>query len=226
MSDTVVVLSYKRDVGDTCTGDVRVGEVHVTFSQLRYRKMLQLLATFATPYNAKRVDIVRLERPELLPMQLDEATVALMKVDMVEFIHRLCFGNDQPVEVDFKKVVEAKERQEKAVPMVAGVLLGGLATLAEAIGDEVYCVYKMGEIECPLCGRWHEAHYRGGGCYGGPVPQYRLTHTWAIVSVVHLLGLPVERYYFPREWNPSHGWISKKDLTELYRSSLQERTAT
>jgi hypothetical protein len=241
MAEVIIKLSYRHDSKDTCTGDVGVvatesatpEHLFLPFDKVPYRRMLRALAIFGRQYEATSVIIKRLDRPELLPMKLDEATTKLMKEDMVAFIHALCVGDDQPIVVDLQKVREAKAKKEDAVPRVEAVLMGGHDTLAEAIGDNVYC--RMNEkdfVECPLCGRWHlskEFSSKVGPSISATCPHENLGLTfvphrrWAVISIAQLLNLPMVRYYLPRGWNPTRGWISKQQLTELYRSSVQER---
>lgn len=229
-----VVLSYAHEAGDTCTGVISLnGEPICPFKALPYRRMLKNLAKVGMEHDVMVVDIARSDCPELLPMRLDDATTKLMKEDMVAFIHALCVGTDQPIVVDLKKVREAKAKKEAAVPRVEGVLLGGHDTLAEAIGDVVYCrVNDKDFVECPLCGRWHKSRTfaaKTGSSLSATCPHknlglvFFLHRRWAVISIAQLLNLPMIRYYLPRGWNPTRGWISKQKLTELYRSSLQER---
>lgn len=240
MADCAVVLEYRHDAGDTCTGcmgptaeenaaTAPLTHLYLPFEKVEYRRMLKRLAEMGKHYDAKKVIIRRLDRPELFPMQLDDTTVALMKTDMVEFIRSLCHGNDQPIVVDLSKVREAKTRREEAAKRVEGVLVGGYDTLAEAIGDLVFC--RKGpkdEIECPLCGRWHQVPESGSvTCAetGINLPSIK-KGIWMVISTAFLLNLPVSRYYLPREWNPTRSWIQKNTFTELYRSSLKERAST
>jgi hypothetical protein len=110
-----------------------------------------------------------------------------------------------------------------------GLLRVGHDTIAEAFGDLVYCAVDPAshQIECPGCGRWAEASTQRLACEitGCSIRiMGKLTgRAWFVVGTDELLKLGLERYYLPRSWNSSRGWISRDELLAMFENFKKER---
>jgi hypothetical protein len=150
---------------------------------------------------------------------LDSQTVELLNVDPAAAISSMSHPDT---------VVHVRDEMTSDRP---GLKVGH-ATLAASFGDEVYCAYTRGELECPGCGRWsslangfiittftcQHCSFQTIGVTQGP---------WFVVDVKQLLlspALATRSFYLPRKWNTGGPWIHSSDLQERYETFLRERS--
>lgn len=156
-----------------------------------------------------RILIERTDRQGLQPIVLDKPTKEILKADPALAIKLLTYDNRG---TSSGRVVH---KQEAPPPMRSGY-----DSLAEAIGEEVYCRIHKGLVECPGCGMWSSAIHPcfftcRKKCLIANVPVL-YTEQWARFKTVDLLQLMLPRLYIPRDWNPHKPWISKSDLEKMY----------
>lgn len=187
------------------------------FKDFSFARVMSHLARTIRGYEpGGRVTLVRSELKGS-DYPLDEATVELLRVDPAAAIRSMTHD---------RTTVVVRDKLPSAVP--SGLLRAGHETIADALGDRIYVAMdQSGRFECVGCGRWRE---------GAPdVMSCTIEHclvklrghlhgkTWYSVPTRDVLSLNLTRYYIPRGWNPSRGWITHADLNKMYRDFQKER---
>jgi len=136
---------------------------------------------------------------------------------------------------DLRKVDTLNSPEPSTVPAGSGLIRTGYDTIAEAFGEEIYIRKREGLVECPSCGRWQGTirHYSPISvdmycpCQfllpGKIIEREGKTRGWFIVRTQALLSSCQERYFLPREWNPSEAWIKHEDLLKMFESYMKEK---
>ncbi len=238
-----VRLRYHRDECDTCTGDLSIAEIGddhpeamTSFEKKAHKNVIYMLSTAVkSTFNVERVIFQRTDRTGLLPIQLDEATVHLLKTDPLAAIRALSWGNTKPVVVDLSAVRKAKETAKQKVTSTTllpkSVFVAAREGLSEAFGDVLHVVLHEGSAECPFCGRWTKQRRHVEGLFHCDkcrmdCPIVGVHQRWLTFSVEALLATPATRFYFPFGWNPTFNWITKESLNSLYEAWQIERKVT
>lgn len=213
-------LEYRR-IGTSYSGVITV-QVETTsghfcdygFVDYPYSRMMSRLAKTIQKYDEVTVVFVRTEL-KYASYELDQKVIALLRSDPALAIRSMSV---EPIRVIVR---------DKPTSLPAGLLRVGHGTLAASFGDEVYCAVRSDTIECPVCGRWSRATVKDIMCMN-PACFLRLRGKrvgvpWFAVKTEDVLGANAPRYFLPRPWNPSGGWITREELSELYRTFQKER---
>lgn len=225
-----LVLRYRRDDGDTCTGTMAVRELPIgdetiihRFQCYTFNRMFAKVANNLNEHRLERTVIQRTDRDGLLPVLLEKDTTQLLRTDPVEALRVLNWGSTTSNVVDLTAVRAKKEAQANRTPLFRA----GHDTLADSLGDTVYCrVRAEGGIECPFCGltgHFEKPMFVCSRCKRTATCAVVPSGEWALFSVDELLQKDVVRLYLPRGWNPSRGWIGKEVLRVLYEDWLNEK---
>lgn len=214
-------LSYGRS-GETYHGSFYVmvyptrGYLNrLSFDSYTFPRMMSKLAQFVREYEETEVVLERLEIKGS-SYRLDAETVSQLRTDPASAISHM---------MPDSRVVVIRDPAKHRMTPPSGLLRAGHDTVAAAFGDSVYCASnEAGRIECPACGRWAMV---AGKCTNDTcqvqVPGTVSGMSWFITATQDLLQLNLKRYYLPRSWNPSRGWISHEELTELHEAFKEER---
>lgn len=225
MSTPDLVVRYRRDVEETCTGEICLiwsdGSVPATlllpFEALPFNKMMSHTSRILNERTVGRLSFERTDRPGLRPFVMDNPTVELLRTDPVAAIQAMTVPS---IHIDLRK--------DKSVATSPPVFTAGYDTLAESFGDHVFVRVRGNEVECPGCGMWSPFAESGTlHCYKKcflSVPA-RFVAGWAAISVEALLSLNLERYFLPRGWNKTLVFITHADLSALYDQWKKERTS-
>jgi hypothetical protein len=193
-------------------------DTKVEFDQHTFPRMMSRLAQHLREQS--EVTGVVLTRLELGQSEytLDLDTVELLRKDPAAAISSMMHES--------RTVHIGRHRSASSPP---NLLRAGHDTVAAAFGDEVYlAIDNQGRHECPGCGRWSPRRTHGTVCCDKLECQLALsgvTHggRWFSAATQQLLDAHRPRYYLPRAWNPSGGWISYEDLNVLFRDYSKER---
>lgn len=211
-------VRYRREKVDRCTGSIVLvhGENEqplIEFDQILFREVLVRLSRMLRTEGILPVFIERLDAPGLLPLALPQDVVELLVSDPVRAIHAL---DVQPSSSGGSTPTVRRANAEVRSP--APVFRAGYDTLAQAFGTFVYCRRNQaGDVECPACGRWTPAEEVFVCPAHGLRVWVEYTTSWAKFRVKDLLATGLPRFYLPRQWNPSGGWITRDDLQEKER---------
>lgn len=227
-----LTLYYRHDSNDTCTGCiiVRKDEQLETypFSCKEFHRMMSLVSKHLSISNISEMTIQRTDRDGLKPYKMEQVMVDLLRTDPVAAIHSMSVPH-RTLDLRGMRGLDAATLREKLAGMMetlrtdlfvyggASLLVVGEDTVADSIGEEVYCRRRDDHIECPGCGMWvHQRDpFECDKRCGSKLPV-RYMERWAAFSVQQLLALNLDRYFLPRRWNPSGGYIDRDKLTELY----------
>lgn len=220
-----IVLTYRRE-GEAYTGSLVYAVKTVPFTAKSYAWVMREVHLALVDLPEAEVQLVRDDRPGLLPVKLDPGARMLLRDDPARFIevHTVApriidMTNGQKPE----RVAKLVERYE--IPARSRLRVGH-DTLADAFGEVVYLKLHKARVESPVDGRWvilgaleqllglrvQEALNTEGDLSG-----------WATVRVEDLLAVNTEQYFLPRAWNSTGPWISKATLREKYEAYLKEK---
>ncbi len=212
-----VKLTYRRE------GEKYVGLIEykakllefkegLSFDQMMFETHRMLLQTpEGTP-----LCIVRLERPNALPVRLEPKLLHQLRTDPLGYIKANTIA---PRVIDMRSertsALVAGERYD--MPRTAG-LSHGLDTLADAFGEKLYSKAKLRQrhwlYEHPGTGRWSDLrtieHWLG--THATEVQPLDKKSGWLLLITEQLLSTDAERFYYPRAWNEFGSWISKEQL--------------
>jgi hypothetical protein len=217
-----LIIRYKHDVNlnqeHVCTGEMfyrrEDGDIapfnHWGFEKVPFKQLLVQASNRLndTSHTIGKIVIERTDRQGLRPIVLDYPTQEILKTDpalavrLLNYEGRAVYGSGG--------VAQA----QKAPPP----LRSGYETLAESIGEEIYCRQRKGLVECPGCGMWSTANnpfYCKKQCLIANVPV-EYTEEWAKFKVLHLLDLHLPKYFIPRGFNKTKPWISNSELKKLF----------
>lgn len=209
--------------GRVLFGDAASGEpgavTLVAFEKAAFSLMFARLAEQVSGFVEREEKIgVTIRRTDLSQpaLRLDDETIFLLHADPVTVIRGL-----QPS--------PAKVFVRRADPASLSPLRIGFDALAATFGDEVFIRRRGDQVECPCCGRWTDVRTapeanrpslsvcRSRAC-DITLPIVLRGDRWASLTVSSLLAAPGrERFFFPREWNKSGPWITRKDLEVSHR---------
>lgn len=213
MSDfhPLVRLSYRRRPRkDTFDGYIEMPNDKLAFKDRSFESMMGMVSDILIEMPDCRLLMKRDEAP--YPMSLPAGIEDLLRKDFVKAMAALT--------VPPRRVVVTPEKM-----VITTVLKSGIATLAEALGETVYVKLRNKssldqQIESPLTGRWVSS-------YQFPLPiastDVSKSGMWATVRVEDLLATSNTRFYLPRGWNPSAGWIDRDSLKDMYDTYLREK---
>lgn len=228
-----VVVAYKR-VGETYEGEIflRSEETRSTGMPFEGKGYSWMMSRFAErlkdhPSYGAVMDVLSGQR--FIRHRLDSRAVELLRTDPAAAISSMSH-EPRTVIVRDEPAANASVKVELKV---------GHDTLADAFGDNVYLRLKDDKIECPFDGRWKQYELEEyGGATGfvryetvelgdiSILPRYENAH-WATVCTSRLKWLGeqrgAQRYYLPRAWNESGGWISHADLEKKYNEYIKEK---
>lgn len=216
MDKVEIKLKYRR-VGELYQGSLHTNSSAVDFEGITFARMMSNLAAQIRMHDSVTVELSRAELPNS-EYRMDAETVELLRVDPAAAIRSMTH-EDRTVHV----------KRVRSVTPPAGLLRAGHDTVAATFGDFVYAaVSATGRIECPGCGRW--AQRSGDVKLQCPNADCQLEvvgvhhgERWYAVPTALLVEKGSRRFYLPRAWNPSGGWISHKDLSKLFRDFIKER---
>lgn len=216
----VILLRYRRELHtEAFTGSITGGFFESHFSFLSFADMFQMVGTALIASPELRLVIQREEGggPATLPLSLE----SLLRTNTPEAIAAMTVPPRRVV------VREARPRP------IVHTLRQGHSTLADALGEDVYLKSKVNtfadewlQVEDPVTGRWVPAVEQGGLLYCGTLPVQVILDTeskWARARVDGILALGLPRYYLPRRWNSTGGWITHEALASLYSQYQKEK---
>lgn len=221
MSLPDLVLSYRHDAGDTCTGSIRFewpdnsrpAILVRDFEKDTFNRMMSNTSRALSGHDVRHLVVERTDHQGLKPIVMDNPTVELLRSDPIAAIQQMTVP---PIHIDLRP------KREEPVP----VFSAGYDALAWSVGEEVFARVRGEHTECPCCGTWcqfvaeNEISCRNATC--GLVISARFVHGWAAVSTKMLLALGRSRYYLPRV---AKGFISHADLERLYNDWKKESTS-
>jgi hypothetical protein len=224
--ENVVTLTYRRSGKlEAYDGRVMGGGRDFQFDAVSFASMLERVGELLRSAPGSRLVIKREEAP--YPLTLPENIEELLRTDVQAAIKLLT--------VPPQRVVVAPLRTPaRAANELLGTLRYGYDTLADSIGELVYlkCRFSRADrvqVEDPVSGRWeamtllHMAAHCGnlplalGGVLMGDQGR------WVAARVTDILALDQPRYYLPRRWNESGGWISHETLSNIYAFYQKEK---
>ena len=182
-----------------------------------FARMLSSVATHVRLHDEATVELSRLELPGS-DYLMDAGTVDLLRKDPAAAISAMTHED---------RTVVIRDRKSSDPPR--GLLRAGHDTVAASFGDNVYMsVSDLGRFECPGCGRWSPVMTHVSAACDGTACRLKIfgnTHgtAWFSTSTELLLSRGLTRYYLPRPWNPSGGWISHEDLRTMFEAFKKER---
>lgn len=216
MADTtpIVLVVYKRETktSDTFEGSIEGVGARATFLGYTFNQILEHTGEVLRNSPGHRLVMKREEAP--YPMLLPEDIEDKLRNDLPAAIEALTVGP--------QRIVVGKPKA-----LVQRGLRHGHDTLADALGDELYLrlqVRRDGSwVEDPVSGRWKPLTVDRlcGVLPVETVSPYR--GAWCTVKTAKLLELAVPRFYLPRGWNESRGWITHDSLAALYAQYLKEK---
>ena len=233
-----ILLRYRRVEGDLSSGHLamqQAGEIEYTLGAFYAEKFSRMMTLFARELSAHPDaggSILRIDKPNLLPYNLDAATLQMFRRDPVTAIRNMDGFSSKPIPMREKE----EQKPIEALPIRACV-----DTLSDAFGEVVYIKFRAGSVECPGCGHWARVIWSHVGshrfvcqkrCEANNVSRpvaCDIHRLWAGVLVEELLTLPLDKFYLPRPWNDGRSWISKADLAaryEAYKAEKEEACST
>jgi hypothetical protein len=111
------------------------------------------------------------------------------------------------------RVVKVRDRPKT----ISISLRSGYGTLADALGESIYISRDQDRVESPLTGRWENNQHLNG------LGLTIVNQVWATVDATRLLGVKAGRFWLPRRWNPSQGWICREDFSKLFNTYKEEK---
>lgn len=181
------------------------------FDKQHFRRLLTAVARHLRAKDYERVVLERIDRQGLQPFVLDNPMTELLRADPAAALQILAADNP-PIRIDLRK---------KAPPPI----VSGYDTVAETLGEHLYCSVQLGRMECPVCGRWSAA--TSPFCCAdmcGLLPMAVIfTERWGKVAVSDLLDLHKVRYFIPRGFNTHRPWMSWEALHSLHMDWIRHR---
>lgn len=226
MSNPELVLRYHHDDGHTCTGELKLrwsdGSQPVRILEdiykMDFNKMMAKVSGALNEHSIEKLVVERSDRDNLKPFVFDNPMTELLRNDPVAALRMM---NPPPIHIDLRK--------QKMPPPTPVFTTTGYDTLAESFGDEVYAKMRSGSVECPGCGMWSPQIHSDSRFHCSKkcllVIDTNYVEGWALFKYEELLTLNLARYYFPRGWNKSGGWISQDDLRALFEQWKKEKTS-
>lgn len=187
------------------------------FSDYTFARMMSALARNIRKCSDVDVVLARLE-VKGSEYKLDAGTVELLRTDPAAAIRSMMHED--------RTVIIRSSKSNRPPP---GLLRAGHDTVAAAFGDDTYVsINDLGRFECPGCGRWSPCTTHVSAACDNRECSLTLTGTshggrWFAVSTAQLVAKKKPRYYVPRAWNPSGGWISNEDLSKMLEDYSKER---
>jgi hypothetical protein len=210
----IVLVTYKRETktSETFLGSIDgAGDTHWTFHGLTFNEILERTGEVLRNSPGHRLVLKREEAP--YPMLLPEDIEHLLRTDVPRAIEALTIG-PQRVVVGRPRAVVSRE------------LRHGHDTLADALGEVVYLRRRPRVVEDPSSGRWVSLTEGDGRFYCRTLPVEILgdNNRWVTAKTTDLLALGRDRYFIPRAWNATRGWITHEALASMYQSYLKEKS--
>lgn len=219
MEQVDLIIRYKRDQMEdktpACTGSMFYRHPDEAapptglweFEKTHFNKLLgEASRRLNNPdIDIQKIIIERIDRQGLRPVVLDNPTQEVLKTDPVVAIRLLNYEGN---------LMRSEGKGRTAPPPIRS----GYDTLSESIGEEIFCRQHKGMVECPGCGMWSTANGPftcKKKCQISQVPV-TFTETWAKFKVTDLLQLNLDKYFIPREFNPTKPWITWEALNNLY----------
>ena len=230
-----ILLEYKRIpcIGVDMHASKFVGNVHLRkgdniissegFEVTGFPSLVTKLAEVYQDNPCSRVLLRRTERTPSVPLELEPGVVKLLETDVDKVVASL---SPAPRRVVVRDVVRSKDHSIKPKVSVQPMLRAGLDTKVETFGSSVYVRARNGEVESPLTGRWGRLDTELEGisravCTASDSYDSSKS-SWVGILVSDLLGMGVDRFYIPRQWNRGSGWITKEELERKYKSFKKE----
>lgn len=220
----VIFLRYRREPKtELFTGSITGGKMESHFSAVSFLKMFEAVG-----------DALRCS-PELrlLIQREEDGSFSTLPPSMEQLLRTNTPEAVEAMTVPPRRVVISDDRPKPRPPV--HTLRQGHDTLADALGDDVYLRSKVNtfadqwlQIESPLTGRWepvcelNHLLYIGGGKLAVQV-ILDTESKWAKARVADILALALPRYYLPRRWNATGGWITHEALASLYSQYQKEK---
>lgn len=213
----LVNLIYKREgATETFTGVVEAPSSTFHFAGACFETLLEFAGEALRSSPGYRLLMRREEAP--YPMTLPENIEELLRTDVAAAVRALTVA-PQRVVVDAPK---------KPKTDLLGTLRHGHDTLADALGDEVYLRSRQTprgiQVEDPATGRWAPLSLRDKTVHCGNLPLRIVVPGWVTARTADVIALGLHRYYLPRRWNPSQGFIAHETLIEMYEFYIKEKT--
>lgn len=208
-----VELHYRRD-GLTYSGSIDAAQ----FTQLDYAEMMYRVHDVLQKQPEAGLVLRRLERPSLLPAQLEPELLRLLREDPAKYIE----ANTFVYAADLRPTRTSK-LASKYIPPVG--LRHGHDVMADALGDYVYLRLQCGRVESPYTGRFVPC-----ADFCATIPEQQrsvlMESGWLRLATSYLLEhTEHSKFYLPRLWNPA-AWITREDLSARYSEYLKEKEAT
>lgn len=205
-----LLLTFSRDKEGLCTGNfaevIEDSPFELdSFVEIAFSAMLMRLSLYAKETKQQTVRILeRAGAKCLYEVTLDKGSRALLLDNPLALVQQL----SPPPRVENMHITRTVNDE------AARIVPTGLELLRDSFGHRVYLRLRNdGELyECPVSGAWRPTH--------AAVTSH--SERWCSLSVVRLLEFDVPRFYIPRAWNPSGGWISRAELQARYDTFLQE----
>jgi hypothetical protein len=208
----VVVVIYKRDTktSETFSGSISAPLAQYAFSEITFNQILERASEALLSAPDHRLVLKREEAP--YPMLLPSDIEHLLRTDVPAAIAALTIG-PQRVVVGKPKLAVAKG------------LRHGHDTIADSFGEEIYLRRRPRVVEDPSSGRWVPLLETDGRLQCRTLPLLNVVGDgrWVTARLLDILGLQRPRYYIPRGWNESRGWIAHDSLVTMYEHYLKEK---
>lgn len=232
-----VKLVYGRH-GTTYSGKLMSDKGHCErINEIPFAQMMSRLAELVR--TSSEDDVVELQRIETEgSIFLDKDTVCTLKSNPTLVIQSMIYPD---------RVIKVRD-QVKPTDVVRINLRSGRDALADAFGEEVYCKRMDKKIECPVTGRFKYLSRAVRHMTDSPEPMFVIQeiaepdtnppfatnareigpffeagNSWLTIHVESLLYLNEPRYYLPRAWNKTKGWISHSELKQMYEQFIKEK---
>lgn len=172
--------------------------------------------------------IIRAERPNALPVQLEAKLLHQLRVDPEGYIKANTIA-PRIIDMRAERISALANSDRYAIPRNSG-LRHGLNVLADAFGETVYAKAKPHpggwRFEHPATGRWVDLNTieRWLGTHDTEIYPLDEKGGWLLLKTAQLLNTDAERFYFPREWNEFGSWISKDQLREKLDQFRKDKT--
>jgi len=231
-----LVLSYRRmkeKRGDEYpyNGKIEVRGLETNYSESfvgwDYKRIIVRLHQLLLTHDAKKALFQRTERDDLMPVELGERLLHLLRVDPLSAYRAMLYES-----------APAAGSQTAIDDVITG-----------SFGEVVYLRMANGRVEDPETGAMLSLGYgpqsgwrvrRNDNNSGNWIPIQPVDDApdgtsfaerlaffrWARVKVQDLLAQKLERYYLPRAWNEKGPWISHMELSSRLESHLAGKKRT
>ena len=236
-----LVLSYKRlreelegeypFIGNISVYDEETEVSKRSFIRCLFKDVVRHLHYALTEHpDVERILFHRMERPDILPLELSNELVTLLRIDPLSAFRAMNYSHSKPSDA------------------AARVLSQASTKLAEELGELIYLNMANGYVLDPLTGGWKSLAYgpkcgwkinagdnRSSGWLkidlvddsptGTPF-AFRIAYAkWATIKTQDLLEREVELYFIPRQWNPTNPWLKREDLAYMLLKSTTKKEA-